>query len=71
MNNAFKTFLLLTGLTLFMLLVGQLIGGQRGMVLALGLAAVTNFVSYFWSDKIAIWSSGARPVTREELPRIL
>jgi heat shock protein HtpX len=70
MNNAFKTFLLLTGLTLFMLLVGQLIGGQRGMVLALGLAAVTNFVSYFWSDKIAIWSSGARPVTREELPRI-
>src|SRR3569833_1971922 len=70
MNNAFKTFLLLTGLTLFMLLAGQLIGGQRGMVLALGLAAVTNFVSYFWSDKIAIWSSGARPVTREELPRI-
>jgi heat shock protein HtpX len=70
MNNKFKTFLLLTGLTLFMLFVGQLLGGQRGMVLALGLAAVTNFVSYFFSDKIAIWSSGARPVTREELPRI-
>jgi heat shock protein HtpX len=70
MNNAFKTFLLLTGLTLFMLLVGQLLGGQRGMVLALVLAAVMNFVSYFFSDKIAILSSGARPVTREELPRI-
>jgi heat shock protein HtpX len=70
MNNAFKTFLLLTGLTLFMLFVGQMIGGQRGMVMALGLAAVLNFVSYFFSDKIAIWSSGARPVSREELPRI-
>lgn len=70
MNNAFKTFLLLTGLTLFLLFAGQLIGGQRGMVLALCVAAVTNFVSYFFSDKIAIWSSGARPVTREELPRI-
>jgi heat shock protein HtpX len=70
MNNAFKTFLLLTGLTLFLLFVGQLLGGQRGMLLALVLAAVLNFVSYFFSDKIAIWSSGARPVTREELPRI-
>jgi heat shock protein HtpX len=70
MNNAFKTFLLLTGLTLFMLFVGQMIGGQRGMLMALGLAAVLNFVSYFFSDKIAIWSSGARPVSREELPRI-
>lgn len=70
MNNAFKTFLLLTGLTLFLLFAGQLIGGQRGMVLALVLAAVMNFVSYFFSDKIAILSSGARPVTREELPRI-
>src|SRR6185436_16865329 len=70
MGNAFKTFLLLTGLTLFMLFVGQLLGGQRGMVMALGLAAVLNFVSYFFSDKIAIMSSGAQPVTREQLPRI-
>lgn len=70
MNNAFKTFLLLTGLTLFLLFVGQVFGGQRGMAIALVFAAVLNFVSYFFSDKIAIMSSGARPVTREELPRI-
>jgi heat shock protein HtpX len=70
MNNAFKTFLLLTGLTLVLIFVGQLLGGQRGMVFALVIAAVLNFVSYFFSDKIAILSSGARPVTREELPRI-
>jgi heat shock protein HtpX len=70
MNNAFKTFLLLTGLTLVLIFVGQLLGGQRGMVFAVVIAAVLNFVSYFFSDKIAILSSGARPVTREELPRI-
>ncbi len=70
MGNAFKTFLLLTGLTLFLLFVGQVFGGQRGMVIALVFAAVLNFVSYFFSDKIAIMSSGAKPVSREELPRI-
>ncbi len=70
MGNTFKTTLLLTGLTLFFLFVGSLLGGQRGMVMALVLAAVMNFVSYFFSDKIALMSSGARPVTREELPRV-
>ena len=70
MGNAFKTFLLLTGLTLFLLFIGQILGGERGMILALIFAAVLNFVSYFFSDKIAIMSSGAKPVTREQLPRI-
>lgn len=70
MSNSFKTLMLLTGMTLFLLFVGQLAGGQRGMVLALVFAAVMNFVAYFFSDKIAIMSSGARPVSREELPRI-
>ena len=70
MGNTFKTALLLTGLTLFLLFVGQAIGGQRGMILALGIAVVMNFVSYFFSDKIAIMTSGAKPVSREQLPRI-
>ncbi len=70
MRNTFKTTLLLTGLTLFFLFVGSLLGGQRGMVMAFVLAAVLNFVSYFFSDKIALMSSGAKPVSREELPRV-
>jgi heat shock protein HtpX len=70
MGNTFKTALLLTGLTLFLIFVGQLIGGQRGAVLAFLLAAVMNFVSYFFSDKIALATSGAQPVTEQELPRI-
>lgn len=70
MGNTFKTALLLTGMTLLFLFVGDLLGGQRGMTYAFVLAVVMNFVSYFFSDKIAIMSSGARPVSREELPRL-
>jgi len=69
MGNMFKTALLLTAMTLFLLFVGQVFGGQRGMVLALVIAVVLNFVSYFFSDKIALAAYRARPVTREELPR--
>ena len=70
MGNALKTALLLGLLTGFMILVGDWLGGQRGMYLALGLAAVMNFVSYFFSDKIALMTYRAQPVTREELPRV-
>ncbi len=70
MGNALKTALLLGLLTGFMILVGDWLGGQRGMILALGLAAVMNFVSYFFSDKIALMTYRAQPVTREQLPRV-
>src|SRR6201985_3717115 len=70
MGNTFKTALLLTALTLLLMFVGRALGGQNGMLLALGIAAVTNFVSYFFSDKIALAMYRAQPVTREELPRI-
>jgi heat shock protein HtpX len=40
------------------------------MTLALGLAVVMNAFAYFFSDKIALMSSGAKPVTREQLPRL-
>jgi len=70
MGNTFKTALLLTALTLFLILVGGALGGQRGMILALGLAALMNFVGYFYSDKIALAAYSAQPVTREQLPRV-
>ena len=40
------------------------------MKIALGFAVVVNAFAYFFSDKIALWSSGAKPVSREELPRL-
>ena len=70
MGNNFKTALLLTGMTVFLVLVGQALGGQNGALMAFMLAAVMNFFSYFFSDKLAIYSSGAQPVSREELPRV-
>jgi heat shock protein HtpX len=69
MGNAFKTAFLLTALTLLLMVLGRAFGGQNGMLLALGIAAVMNFVSYFFSDKIALAMYRAQPVTREQLPR--
>jgi heat shock protein HtpX len=69
MANTFKTAFLLTALTLLLMLFGQYFGGQNGMLLALAFAAVMNFVSYFFSDKIALAMYKAQPVTREQLPR--
>ncbi len=69
MGNTFKTAFLLTALTLLLMFIGRYFGGQSGMLLALVFAAVMNFVSYFFSDKIALAMYRAKPVTREELPR--
>ncbi|MGO9083742.1 MAG: zinc metalloprotease HtpX [Terriglobales bacterium] len=69
MGNTFKTAFLLTLMTLLLLLIGRAFGGQNGMILAFIFAAVMNFVSYFYSDKIALAMYRAQPVTREELPR--
>jgi len=69
MGNAFKTGFLLTLMTLLLMFIGRAFGGENGMILALVLAAVMNFVSYFFSDRIALAMYRAQPVTREELPR--
>lgn len=69
MGNTFKTAFLLTALTLLLMFIGQYFGGRSGMFIALIFAAVMNFVSYFFSDKIALAMYRAQPVTREELPR--
>jgi heat shock protein HtpX len=70
MSNIFKTTLLLTVMTLLFMLAGQAFGGQRGMVMALIFAAVMNFVSYFFSDKIALAAYRAQPITCDDLPRV-
>ena len=65
-----RTAFLLTALTLFLVIVGQYVGGRNGMAIGLGMAIVTNAFAYFFSDKIALYSSGAQPVSREQLPRL-
>lgn len=65
-----KTAFLLTALTLLLLFVGEAFGGQRGLTLALIVAVIMNGGAYFFSDKIALMSSGAQPVSREQMPRL-
>jgi heat shock protein HtpX len=70
MGNTFKTAFLLTAMTLLLMVAGRALAGQRGMLIALVFAAVMNFVSYFFSDKIALAMYRAQPVSREDLPRV-
>jgi len=65
-----RTTFLLAVMTFFLMMVGSYVGGRNGMTIGLGIAICTNAFAYFFSDKIALASSGARPVTREQLPRL-
>src|SRR5579863_3394708 len=67
--NTLKTTVLLSLLTLILIVAGEYFGGTNGALIAFVIAAAMNFFSYFYSDKIALAMYGARPVTRDELPR--
>src|SRR5688572_25562276 len=68
--NTFKTAFLLTALTVGLILMGEVLGGRQGLYLALALAGVMNFVSYFFSDKIALAMYRAKLITRDDEPRV-
>jgi heat shock protein HtpX len=65
-----RTGAILILLSVLLVIAGGALGGRGGMQIALVIAVVMNFVSYFFSDKIALKTSGAQPVTREQLPRL-
>src|SRR5579863_6762026 len=65
-----KTGFLLTLLTLLLVFGGGALAGRQGMTFGLIIAVLMNGIAYFFSDKIALASSGARPVTREQEPRL-
>lgn len=68
MGNMFKTFILLAGLTVLLLLIGQALGGRQGLYFALFMALILNFIGYWFSDKIALAMSGAQEVSINEAP---
>jgi len=70
MSNIFKTTLLLTAMTLLLMMAGRAFGGQNGMLIALIFAGIMNFISYFFSDKIALAMYRAQPISRDDLPRV-
>ncbi len=66
--NTFKTTMLLALLTVLLVFAGGAIGGQSGMLIALLMAGVMNFVSYWFSDRIVLAMYGAKEVTEAESP---
>jgi heat shock protein HtpX len=64
--NAVKTVLLLGALSAILLIGGEWIGGRTGLEYGLAIAIFMNFFSYFFSEKIALMSYAAQPVTPEE-----
>ncbi len=70
MENRIKTVLLLVGMTLFLILVGKLLGGRQGMYIAFIMALGMNFFSYWFSDKIVLSMYGAQEVSPAEAPQL-
>src|SRR5205823_3312574 len=64
--NAFKTVLLLGLLSGLLLFLGESFGGRNGLYLGLLLAVAMNFFSYFFSEKLALATYSAQPVTPEQ-----
>ena len=70
MSNTLKTTFLLGLMTVLVILIGQAIGGQQGMVLAFVLAGVMNLGSYWFSDKIVLAMYRAQEMGPQENPEI-
>ncbi len=68
--NALKTVVLLGALSGLLIVGGGYLGGERGMTMGLVLALGMNFFSYFFSEKMALMSSGAIRVSESENPEI-
>ena len=68
--NGFKTAVLLGGLSSLLLLAGGVLGGRGGLFIALVIAVGMNGYAYFNSDKLALRSMHAQPVSREQAPEI-
>lgn len=62
MENKAKTFILLAALTALLLIIGNLLGGHAGLIIALALAVFMNFSAYWYSDQIVLRAYQAQPL---------
>jgi heat shock protein HtpX len=69
-RNGLKTAALLGLLTSLILVVGYWFGGTAGLVIAVLVSLAMNAATYFWSDKIALRTMGAQPVTEAQAPQL-
>ncbi len=70
MRNNMKTLVLMATLGAIFVGVGQLLGGTSGAIAALVFAGLLNFAMYFFSHKIALMSTGAKPAEEREVPNV-
>ncbi len=70
MSNTLKTTALLAALTVLFILLGGMVGGEQGMVIAFLFAGLMNFASYWWSDRIVLWMYGAQEASQAEAPEL-
>jgi heat shock protein HtpX len=68
--NALKTAFFLGLLSALIVAIGGALGGRGGLIMALGVAAVMNFFSYWFSDRIVLAVHRAQPVSREQAPQL-
>lgn len=66
--STMKTYILLAGLTALFMGIGYAIGGQGGMIIALGFALVTNLMAYWNGDKMVLSMQGAQQIDRSSAP---
>lgn len=69
--NTMKTFLLMTLLTVLLVLIGNILAGTGGMTVALIFAAVMNFGTYWFSDKVVLRLYGARQLQPGDHPQLI
>ncbi len=70
-SNTLKLTFLLTSLSVLFVLIGQAVGGAGGMVIAVVMALLMNGLAYWYSDRVVLAMSGARPVDPEEYPWLM
>jgi heat shock protein HtpX len=71
MFNLMKTAILMAAITALFMLLGQMLGGRSGMMLALVIALGLNFFSYWFSDKIVLRMTNAREVDEQTAPHFV
>jgi heat shock protein HtpX len=65
-----RTTILMASLSGLLVVIGALIGGASTALLFLGFAFLINFFSYFFSDRMALAMSGAKPISESEAPKL-
>jgi heat shock protein HtpX len=65
-----RTWIIISGLTALFVGLGYMFGGSGGLLLFAGIAVVFNLVMFWFSDKLALKASKARPVERSEAPEL-